>query len=300
MTINDMPTSEKRYLCYDWYPERVPSYTYIKQLIQYAAHFKFNGIVFINDSLSAPFDEMELFYLKKFAKTYYIDIVTGARRLSNINILNVNLKHKIYPEFQQPIQTIFSSFAADDNKLTLFHNTGAALFIDNWYSMFWTAEMLWYQPKNNSSDLLEQRRMQFEKSLDRQFFEVDFPLSKQLRSFDSLHIISLSNRDFWESVKTTNLTLAHNPANNRFVLDRALALENTLQLLLDSLPIAHDEIIYSMIFATQRSGFIALKNLLQESLAQQRVEPEAIQETLELLLQNIIHLKKAHETLWKI
>jgi len=300
MTINDIPTSSKRYLCYDWDSINKPSYNYMKQLIQFASHFKFNGIVFLNDSLSSPFAEMETYYLKKFSEQYYVDIVTSKRKLSGINILNINLKNKIYPEFQSTVQSVFSPFVTDENKLTLFHNNGAALFIDTWYPLLWSAEMLWNQPKNNTEELMKQRQSQYEKSLDKQLFEVGFPLTEQLRVFDSLHIVSLSKNDFWRPVTPSGGSQKYNPANNRFVLERAMALEETLQMLLDNETIKHDEIIYSIIFAAQRAGFIALKNLLQESLAQQNTESENIQETVDLLLENIRHLKKAHQTLWSI
>jgi hypothetical protein len=300
MTINDMPSISKRYLCYDWDSAHVPSFNYTKQLIQCASHFKFNGIAFLNDSLSSPFAEMELFYLKKFAKTYYIDIVTNTRDFSDGQMLNINLKNKIYPEFQQTAKAVFLPFAKGENKMTVFHNNAAALFMDNWYSIFWTVELSWNQPKNNTPSDMKQRQTQYEKALDKQLFEVDFALCEELKSFDSLQIISLSKQDFWRSITTTGVSSAYNPANNQFVLTRALALEEKLQLLLESAPIAHDEIVYSMIFAAQRTGFIALKNLLQESLTQQSTEQETIQETVTILLENIRHLKTAHKTLWGI
>jgi len=300
MTINDMPNSSKRYLCYDWDSINKPSYNYIKQLIQWSSHFKFNGIVFLNDTLSSPFAEMEMFYLKKYAEQYHIDIVTSKRKLSGVNILNINMKNKIYPEFQQTVNAIFPAYATDENKMTLFHNSGAALFIDNWYSMLWTAELLWNQPKYNSPELLEQRQLIFERALDKQLFEVNFPLCELLKVFDSLQIVSLTEREFWRPVSPSGISQKHNPANNRFVLNRAMALEKSLQLLLDTLSIKNDVILYSTIFAAQRAGFIALKNLLQESLSQQNTDLKTIQETTDILLENIRHLKKAHETLWGI
>jgi hypothetical protein len=301
MTINDMPSSEKRYLCYNWDSEHIPSFNYIKQLIQYAAHFKFNGIAFLNDSLASPFAEMELFYLKKFAETYHIVLIANMRQFLDLQILNINLKHKIYPEFQQPVKTIFPPFATGEGgKITVFHNNGPALFIDNWYAMLWVAELSWNQPKENTSTTMKQRQAQYEKSLDRQFFDVDFALCEQLKPFDSLQIISLSEQDFWRPVTSADVSLKHHPANNRFVLARALAMEENLQLLLESAPIIHDEILYSLIFASQRAGFIALKNLLQESLTQESIEQDAIRESVTLLLENIRHLQKAHETLWTI
>ena len=317
VTINDMPSLSKRYLCYDWDSVHVPSFNYIKQLIQCVSHFKINGIAFFNDSLVSPFAETELFYLKKFAEPYHVDIVTRTRKLSDVQFLNINLKHKIYPEFQQTLKTIFPPFAEDEeNKMTFFHNNGATLVIDNWYSIFWLAELSWNQPKANTAILMKERQTQYEKSLDKQLFETDFPLCEQLRAFDSLHIISLSEQDFlrpvtsWikgqqqrhyegDSPKQSSANDI-NPANNRFVLTRALALEERLQLILENNPIMHDEIVYSLIFACQRAAFIALKNLLQESLAQQSTEPETIQETVEILRENIRHLKQAHETLWTI
>jgi len=298
MTINDMPSSKQRYLCYQWDSVHTPSFNYIKQLIQSASHFKFNGIALLNDAVHPLFSEMELFYLKKFAEQYHVDIVTDTKNFSEEQILHVNLNRKIYPEFQQTLQTIFSPFAEEENKITVFHNSSAPLFIDNWYSIFWTAELLWNQPKNNAPSVMKQQQSQYEKALDRQFFEVDFALCEQLRAFDSLQIISLSEWDFWRPA--TSDSVSHNPANNRFVLARALAMEERLQLILDSAPIMHDEILYSMIFAAQRAGFIALKNLLQESLTQQSAEPETTQETVELLRENIQHLKQAHEMLWGV
>jgi hypothetical protein len=267
MTINDMPSSEKRYLCYHWDSVRAPSFNYVKQLIQCASHFKFNGIVFVNDTLSAPFAEMELFYLKKFAEPYHVDIMTDTE---------------------------------EENKIAVFQNHDVTLFMDHWHSIFWTAELLWNPPKNNTSALVKQRQAQYEKALDRQFFEVDFALCEQLKSFDSLQMISLDEGDFWRSVTTTDISSTHNPAYNRSLLKRALALEKKLQLLLESAPIMHDEIIYSMLFSTQRAEFIALKNLLQESLTQQSTERQTIQETIDILLENIRHLKQAHEMLWRI
>ncbi|MCL2041051.1 MAG: glycoside hydrolase family 20 zincin-like fold domain-containing protein [Bacteroidales bacterium] len=298
MTINDMPSSKQRYLCYAWDSLHAPSFNNVKQLIQSTSHFKFNGIALLNDAASSLFSEMELFYLKKFAEQYHVDIVTDTRNFQNEQILNINLQSKIYPELQQTLQTIFSTFAEEENRITVFHNSGAPLFIDNWYSMFWTAELLWNQPKNNTPAVMKQRQSQYEKALDRQFFEVDFSLCEQLRAFDSLQIISLSEQDFWDSVTLDGVS--HDPANNRFVLTRALALEERLQLFLDSAPIMHDEILYSMIFAAQRAGFIALKNLLQESLTQQSAETETVQETVELLYKNIQHLKHAHEIVWSV
>lgn len=301
MTINDMPSSARRYLCYNWDTEHIPTFNYIKQLIQSAAHFKLNGIAFLNDSLSTPFSEMELFYLKKFSETYHVDIVTTTRNFLDMQILNVNLKNKIYPEFQQSAKTIFPPFSKEDgDKITVFHNSGAALFIDSWYAMLWSAELSWNQPKENALTIMKQRQEQYEKSLDRQFFNVDFALCEQLKSFDSLQIISLSEQDFWRPVTPTNTSYTHNPTNNQLVLTRALTLEKTLQLLAESAPIAHDEILYSMIFASQRAEFIALKNLLQESFTQQSTAPNAIHETVDMLLENIRHLKQAHQTLWSI
>ena len=298
MTINDMPSISKRYLCYDWDFTHVPTFNYIKQLIQCISHFKFNGIAFLNDSLSSPFAEMELFYLKKFAEAYHVNIVTDTKGFSEGQILNVNLKYKIYPELQQTLKTVFSSYAKEENKMTIFHNNAAALFMDNWYSIFWTAELSWNQPKNNTVSNMKRQQVQYEKALDRQFFDVDFALCELLKPFDSLQIIPLTEQVFWRSIATTGISPAYSPTNNRFVLTRALALEEKLQLLLESAPIMHDEIIYSMLFAAQRTGFIALKNLLQESLTQQSSEPQTVKETVSILLENIRHLKKAHETLW--
>jgi hypothetical protein len=107
-------------------------------------------------------------------------------------------------------------------------------------------------------------------------------------------------QDFWRPVTSFDISRPHSPKNNQFVLTRALAMEKNLQLLLESAPITHDEVIYSIIFASQRAGFIALKNLLQESLTQESTEPDAIKESVTLLLENIRHLQKAHETLWTI
>jgi hypothetical protein len=300
MTINDMPSISKRYLCYEWDSVHLPSFNYIKQLIQCVSHFKFNGIAFLNDSLSSPFSKMELFYLKKFAEPYHVDIVTSIKDFSEGQILNVNLKYKIYPEFQQTLKAVFLSYAKEENKMTIFHDNAAALFMDNWYSIFWTAELSWNQPKNNTPYTMKQQQAQYEKAIDRQLFEVDFALCEQLVSFDSLQIISLTEQDFWRSVTRTGVSPAYNPANNRFVLTRALALEEKLQLLLESAPIMHDEIIYSMIFAAQRTGFIAMKNLLQESLTQQSTEQQTMQETIDLLRENIQNLKQAHKTLRSI
>ena len=308
MTINDMPSSQQRYLCYQRDSLHAPSFNYVKQLITSASHFKFNGIALLSDAASPLFSEMELFYLKKFAEQYHVDIVTDTKCFWERQIMNINLKQKIYPEFQQTLQTIFATFAEDENQIAVFQNSGAPLFIDNWYSIFWTAELLWNQPTNNTPSALKQRQFQYEKALDQQFFEVDFSLCEQLRAFDSLQIISLSELDFVESVIVCKSQQQHHdesniitsPANNRFVLTQALAMEKKLQLLLDSAPIMHDEVLYSMIFAAQRAGFIALKNLLQESLTQQNAKTETIQETIELLRENLQHLKMAHEIVWSI
>ena len=301
MTINDVPSSSTRYLCYNWDSEHIPAFNYIKQLIQYAAHFKFNGIAFLNDSLSSPFAEMELFYLKKFAEQYHINIITATRQFLEVQILNINMKNKIYLNFQQSSKTIFHFFTkGEKDKTMVFHNSGYTLFIDGWYAMLWNVELLWNYPKENSLTIMEERRLQYERSIDRQFFDVDFALCEQLKFFDSLQIISLSQRDFWRSVITVDTLQIHNPSNNRFVLTQALTLEKKLQFLSESVHIAHDEALYSIIFALQRAGFIALKNLLQESLTQQTTDQNAIKESVALLLENIRHLKKAHQTLWTI
>jgi murein L,D-transpeptidase YcbB/YkuD len=210
---------------------------------------------------------MELFYLRKFAEAYHINIVSD------------------YSE-------------CPDND--------ALFFMDNWYSTFWTAELLWNEPKNNTASLMKQRQAQYEKALDRHFFEVDFSLCEQLLAFNSLKVISLTEVDFWRPVvydaysEYMEEIPAHNPANNRFVLTQALALEETLQLLLETAEIRNDAVLYFTLFATQRAGFIALKNLLQESLSQQTTEPETIQETITLLLETIRHLQEVHEILWNI
>ena len=77
-------------------------------------------------------------------------------------------------------------------------------------------------------------------------------------------------------------------------------MEEKLQLLFESAEIANYHILYSMLFAAQRAEFIALKNLLQESLDKQSTENQTIKETVSLLLENIRHLKNAHAALWAI
>ena len=348
MTINDMPSSSQRYLSYPCDATHAPSFNYVKYLIQCAAHFKFNGIAFFNDSLSAPFAEMELFYLKKIAEAYHIDIVTFGKDSSlryapfgmtecalrekakttaapiepqlfsplppanyrhselqgtkqeESQVLLIDLKHKIYPPFQPTLKAVFAALSEKENKIPVFENNAAALFIDNWYSIFWSAELLWNQPKNNTLSMMKQRQTQYEKALDKQFFEVDFSLCEQLKTFDSLQVISLTEQIFWRSVTPDSAVLTHSPAYNRFVLERALAMEEKLQLLFESAEIANYHILYSMLFAAQRAEFIALKNLLQESLDKQSTENQTIKETVSLLLENIRHLKNAHAELWTI
>jgi hypothetical protein len=183
----------------------------------------------------------------------------------------------------------------------MFKNSASALFSDIWYHLLWTSEMLWNQPKNSDTSTLTQRTKQFETAVNRHFFEVDVQLTEKLKNLDSLQMNIITSSECFRPVQLQTHIADTNYLDNKTLFNKALGMEQTLLFFIDNFTIQHDDVLFSMLFATQRIEFIALKRLLQENCNNpEQNNSEYQRKAVKLLQDNIFHLKTAHETLWQI
>ncbi|MDR0364262.1 MAG: glycoside hydrolase family 20 zincin-like fold domain-containing protein [Bacteroidales bacterium] len=306
MTINDVPYFKKRGWRYRYSNNKTPDYNFLRNLIKLSSYYKYNIIDFSENHYVKSLSEMELFYLQKFAETYFVELIVDPAQKDSIQDFVIDSKDAIYPAFHQSAEALSSkisnNFEATSGIVVL--PDSEVLLMDNWYLILLGAEMMWRPIKISNRELFFQRLDQFDKALNVQFFGTDFPLVEKMQEIDSLRQRNLTNKDFWQKVAFGGTQYVDNIKYIEDIINKSVELEEYLSFVTTEYPIKNEAIVLSEIFALQRIEFIVLKNIASVSLHQYQagkaINIKEALKILDILEKNITHLQNAHATLLKI
>lgn len=305
MTVNDMPDFEKRGWKYSSPADRTPDYDFLRELIKQASHYKINVIDFSEDHFVRSLAETEFFFLQKYAETYFVTLIVDASQKADYLEISVDDKDAIHPPFHRSAASLNAAFSnLEIDKAIVAFPEPEIIFMENWYSVLWSAELLWRPIKTDSKTVLEQRIAQFDQAVNVQFFGTDFPLIEKMQAIDSLPTRALTYQDFWQAMAPEN---AHNAAGATFhpeMLEEISAIEESLSFVAEEYAVKNETAVLLEIFALQQMEFIVEKEALAAALHRRQARDLIIEKELfkllEILEENLRHLQNGHAALFKI